>query len=377
MTMLSVKAAIKNTFPSNMDLSKGVMGSLLSDFYKPKRHPEAFPYRRSIRVLLKALEWPRAFYAIDDYPKNFNGGVAPLEIPLEPSAYWPHHCQGVANDGYYWFISNEWNLWKISYIVPLAFRGMGHFAFAGFPDYLDAIGYDHLGDVDYYNGYLYVPVEGWKEHPDAPTPLPRVGRIALFDAKTPLPAYIHSAELFNTKKPHLHPEIPISDEDKIESQIHAPWCAINPLNGLLFTSEDNADSLYVYERAVVTSTTRLATTKLELNYKGKFALKDSDGSPKSFKRIQGGVFSKNGHFYLVSDDRDEDGELSNSGIYGFDMISGRNVSYTWVEHDGDQELEGIDIWDQDELSASHAPGIGGQIHVMLGDRGAPTRRCLV
>ena len=53
------------------------------------------------------------------------------------------------------------------------------------------------------------------------------------------------------------------------------------------------------------------------------------------------------------------------------MISGRNVSYIRVKHDMDQELEGIDIWDQDELSASHAPGIGGQIHVMLGETEVP------
>ncbi len=373
MAMLGLKTALKNSFDRNrwdynIDLKKGVMGSLLNDFYKKGRHPETFPnqrnktmpYRRSIRALLKALEWPRTIDAIDDYPMDASPGSG--------KESWSHHCQGTANDGKNWFITSEWNLWKIPAEHPLA-ETEGS-PFATFPDYLSAKGYYHMGDLDYQSGHLYVPVEGHRYEGVWPfrTEIGIVGRIALFDPKPPVPVYIHSAELFNSERPH--PDL--SEEDKIETQTSVPWCAINPLNRLLFTSNFNADSLYVYEQAVVGSSTK-GIFMLELTYKGKFALKDSNGNSKSIYGIQGGVFSKNGHLYLVSDN---EVDLSNSGIFGFDMITGRNVCRTRVNfnpsYPADEELEGIDIWDLDAPGAPHVPSIKGQIHVIMVDVDIPT-----
>jgi hypothetical protein len=368
--MLSLKSAIKNGALGalrNIDLSKGVMGSLLNDFYK--RHPETFPYQRnktipyqrSIRALLKALEWPSKIEPVDDYPMDAAPG-------------WGNICQGVANDGKRnWFITNQRELWKIPVEQDLK-DPAGEIAFID--KHLSSAGYDHFGDLDYHGGYLYVPLEGADEDNNA-----LLCKIALFSAEAePTPSYIGSADLFNADKPHDD----IRPEDETETQIRAPWCAVNPLNKLLYTSFFNSDHLYVYEQAVANTIDGIVG--FELIYKGKFRLFDKDGvSPFSLIGIQGGVFSKNGHLYLVCNADNED-DLSKSGIFGFDMITGRNVCHTRVDYDPTehhipmpwpipdvpygpmQELEGIDIWDLDAPGAPYAPGIKGQIHVIMVDQ---------
>jgi hypothetical protein len=329
--MISVKTAIKNIFPM-IDLRKGIKGSLLHDFYN--KYPKTFPYKKSVRSLLKALEWPK--------PENYE---TILEYPEGVTFDWGDLGQGVANDGKNWFFSGQYALWKIPANYDLGGEIDEDTANVVRKDLdeddmpeLDSKGINHLGDLDYYKGHLYVPAERGK---------PPV-EIALFDAKTL--RYINSSGPLTAQKEF------------------ASWCAINPLNGYLYSSKSDTNSLCVYERAVLANTS-IGIFGLELTFVGNFDLFDEDGNPIFVNRVQGGVFSKNGHLYLVSDKahgtRDK-GEVPNSGIFGFDMITGRRMIHKVVPYDPsfhiDEELEGIDIWD---LDSDGAPNIHGQIHLLM------------
>jgi hypothetical protein len=123
-------------------------------------------------------------------------------------------------------------------------------------------GYIHAGDIDYYDGHIYVPLQFGQ---------PR--KVAVYDAQSL--DFIAAGDL--------------------EANGTAAWCAISPLNGLLYESkfyesdESSSDTtVSVYQR-------HLQANGLTLTYQGEFELFDSNGSKIILKRIQGEAFSKNGH----------------------------------------------------------------------------------
>lgn len=110
----------------------------------------------------------------------------------------------------------------------------------------------HFGGMDFYGGYLYVAVgerEIWVV--DAALKAPRKFRLP--------------------KEGHPGPDV--------------PWCSINPLNGLLYTSPFNGvDQLYAYDPAD------------GFAYRGALKLKHAP-----FGGVQGACFTNAGHVYLISD----------------------------------------------------------------------------
>lgn len=245
---------------------------------------------------------------------------------------WTEECQGVANDGCNWYFTQDRRLWKFLPDKKI---------YQPIPGEMLRLGYNHMGDLDYYNGKLYVPLEG--------TSPPR---ILLYRTEgTPAPVYLSNAELTH-----------FTTEGRIEPNTYSPWCAINPLNGLLYTSEFNTRILYVYSIHITSS------EKLILEPLGSFHLFDEVGKDLDMSRVQGGVFSHNtGHLYLVSDNKD----TNEGGIMGFDMITGRRAFHKVVDYDPKawpegEELEGIDIWNTPDgqihlimLQNENAPGAGG------------------
>jgi hypothetical protein len=320
MATLSFRKSLLERFP-DVNLDHGIFGAVANAFYKS--HRRTFPHE-SVRSLLKALEWPRQYDYIGDHPEGGQPG-------------WSEEVQGVTQDGSAWLFSqNEGGdtpkLWRFPFAHDLDEHvdkpdpGLA-IQQAELPLHLSAN--THFGDIDCFDGHVYVPLQ--YESPRT---------IAVYDAQTL--AFVASGHLTNGT---------------------GAWCAINPLNGLLYESpfyetEDVVSNLAlgVYER-------RLQGKTLTLTPLGEFELHDKQGGPIVIRRIQGGAFSKNGHLYLVSDSKD-----SRAGVYGFDMISGRvifhkKISYAFSWPDL-EELEGITICD---LDAGQAPHIGGQVHVILLD----------
>ncbi|HXW11746.1 MAG TPA: hypothetical protein VD694_03215 [Nitrososphaeraceae archaeon] len=261
---------------------------------------------------MKALEWPKIVEQLAEYPDAAAPG-------------WSNELNGVTNDGKNWYITQKDRIWKFPLSFDLnmdidtdeAHPGVLNNTIPSFYNYTVGTGYyfyDHLGDLDYYQGRLYVALEGHAyDHEsflELPAPSPK---IAIYDANSL--AFISAADVLGYKT------------DIVSS---CAWCAINPLNGLLFTSDStpNNNTLRVYMHYLSPD------GKLILNFAGYFPLVGP-----ALEQVCGGVFSKNGHLYLVTSrafftapiyDPNTDTwiprPIEKDGIFGFDMISGRQSS---------------------------------------------------
>lgn len=134
-----------------------------------------------------------------------------------------------------------------------------------------------------------------------------------------------------------------------------PWVAINPKNGLLYTSAFTISPanpylpIQVFRRSFVGN-------QLVLTWVDDIIIN------QTINRVQGGAFSPSGKLYLVSDDRN----TSNGGIYAIDV----NLRYVMARipvmynpgNLGD-ELQGITIMD---LAGKGSPYLG-QIHMLMID----------
>ncbi len=247
------------------------------------------------------------------FGSTFPDFVKSSEYPFKSSPGYSHKLQGVAHDSSHWYMTNRAKLWKIPVHRDLGVPAAWSIS-VGIPRQLGA--YNHLGDLDYYDGRLYVPLEG------------SASAIGVFDADL---NYVTHALLPNATD--------------------APWCAINPIDGHLYTSSFH-NSVVRKHRMTWSGNT------LTLTHVASIALRDRAGRPLTLDRVQGGVFSARGHLYLVSD-------VAGQGIKGFDLETGRQQANIPVQFDrDDEELEGIDIWD---LDGGQVPGINGQVHLQMID----------
>src|SRR5713101_1965538 len=219
MTSVQVREEILTRFPG-LNLAQGIRRALVHPFYAA--HPGTFPYP-SLRAMLKALQWPTHYEYIGDYPDESNPG-------------WTNIIQGVAHDDSHWFFSQRYHLWKIPVGHDLDEDIDTDDPPAGvlsddIPASLENQGYNHFGDLDCFAGHLYVPITALDFSGEGPQPPPVV---CAFDAGTL--KFLGAAEM--------------------TGPVNTPgaWCAVNPLNGLLFASpfwdddqQPSSFSLSVYE----------------------------------------------------------------------------------------------------------------------------------
>ncbi|MGC0417015.1 DUF6923 family protein [Embleya sp. AB8] len=168
--------------------------------------------------------------------------------------------QGVATDGQNWFFSWQNGLQRTtldgSKIVDRPFA---------IPKQIADLGGNHIGDIDYYNGKIYAPIEDGSayQHPF----------IALFDAKT----------LEFTGTAYALPQ-------NLHTQ-GVPWVAVDPARGYVYTAEwNNTTALNVFSLADLSFVKRvpLSSTVSRIQgakiYQGKlYAAADND--VKSIYRI--------------------------------------------------------------------------------------------
>jgi hypothetical protein len=261
------------------------------------------------------MQWPTAFTFVNDYP-------------AEASPGWTNNIQGVAHDHDHWYFAQaDEQIWRIPVGRNLAATvADGELAGAPIPSSLRFLGYDHFGDLDCFDGHLYVALEA--NDSDVPQP----PRVCAFDARTL--EFVGSAVL--------------------AGQGNAPWCAVHPTTGDLYSSTFDTSTLQVYRRGLL-GTSQGAVTGLELTHVGEFALFRPNGSPMHLARVQGGAFSRAGHLYLTSD-------VDGLGVVGIDMVCGR-TAFTYPKSDlpAGAEMEGVTVWDLDD---NRAPSISGQVHVV-------------
>jgi hypothetical protein len=232
---------------------------------------------------------------------------------------WTEECQGVTHDGSYWYLSSNHDGKQRVYRFSLANDVVSHVKLAG-------NGSNHLGDIDYAAGRIYCAMEG---------PV----KIVVID--TPPFNGWWSAAL-------------VGESGGDPPQSDCPWCAIHPWNGLLYSCNfggdaPGVDTLRAYRFEAATSRfIHVPSADIVLE--------------EHARKIQGAVFSKNGHVLLASNHTDD--------IRCYSVLNGRYLGRAAIQKDGSatvaEEVEGITIWE----GISYA-GVATHVHVILLDNDWP------
>jgi hypothetical protein len=235
---------------------------------------------------------------------------------------WTEECQGVAHDDTYWYISSNHEGKQRVYRFSLANNIEGYVKLAG-------NGSNHVGDIDYYQGRIYCAMENPVKIVIIDTPP--------FDVNGWWPA-----ELVGASGGGAPP------------QTSCPWCAVNPWNGLLYSSNngDNApgeDTLRAY-RFDSPSGHFIHVPSADIVLQEKL------------RRIQGAVFSKNGHVLLASNHSND--------IRCYSVLNGYYLGRAPIQKDDSwnvgEEIEGLTIWEG--ISYESVPT---HVHVVLLDNDSP------
>lgn len=294
--------------------------------------PKPIPQQQGKPINISKIEY------LGNFPSGRNNG-------------WSEKLNGVANDANNWFFTQEERLWKFPVSHDLNKKVTEPHPSAGIlrigiPNELK--GYNHYGDLDYYRGFLFIPIEG-----DGKIP-----RIAVFKASNL--AYIDS--------------YPLKWNGKAQQQ--AGWVAIHPESGLLYTSnntiEQNSNPILIYKFDFE----RLKQGKLVLNAHSNLYLKDENNNRIKMKPyLQGGVFSSNGENLYLVNGKAKDFDSKDGGIWVFNANNGKKIkkssqsgNFKFEFHPGVakyEEPEGITFWNLDNGKAPRIPG--GQLHVILRD----------
>jgi outer membrane protein assembly factor BamB len=273
----------------------------------------------SLRESLKKIDEPHPGKTIPVFPHGFQSFPRSLKKAMHAmnspdinkwtlintatfeNYQWTEECQGLTSDGESWFIVSNNEHHKGIYKFTFDFRNLLGATEIPWPA-------DHVGDPDYHNGKIYVPVES---------------------SSTPH-VWILDTNLVN---------LGVLELDASSKQgTRMPWCAINPWDGYLYTSifansdPDKgdyglADRLYVYD------------PNHNFLFKKEFPLV---GWGAALHNVQGGCFSNNGHIYIST------GSISTRGyVHAYSALNGQYLGQCFVPSDWSpgegEEMEGLAI----------------------------------
>jgi hypothetical protein len=306
---------------------------------------------------------------VDDYPSNHNSN-------------WTENLQGVTHDSEHWFFTQEEKLWKIHARRDLNADPITVDDQADMPGILDDLGCNHFGDPDHFEhngqGYLFIPVEGDDDCGKKPI-------VAVFRNEQGLPFIGHQA----------------LENETLDDNARIGWCAINPTNGLLYTSHNEInDKLPIFRYQV--DWDALENNQVIITPESNMTLWQTPARQNHVqipKYVQGGAFSLGGKLYIVGGkaikpliwkyiptflipliiDLFED----EGGIFVFDLFDDAGEAFGCLDvkssltdtpflyeyHPGywkSEEPEGLTHWDIDGLDFQ-VPGIEGQLHAILLD----------
>ncbi len=89
--------------------------------------------------------------------------------PNAKETQWSNKCQGVTHDADHWYITQTLQIWKIPASADLDFNEKTSATqVSPLPKHLQKVGYNHFGDLDYWEGYLFISLENKrKKNPPA------------------------------------------------------------------------------------------------------------------------------------------------------------------------------------------------------------------
>ena len=337
------------------------------------RTAEAGGYRK-VRIegyILKALDRDHYIKTISQVDARYLGNY-----PSDRQNGWSDNLQGVGHDQNNWFFTQKKRLWKfplthdLNKYVSLDKLPSGVQS-VKIPSILSNQGYNHFGDLVQYKGFLLIPLEA--EHETTGKVLSKIP-VAKDKVKSPK----------NSKKP-LIAVFKASDLSYIgsaqleEIQTKAGWCAVNPKNGLLYTSnnEINFNSRLL---AYTIDLKALIDKKKWLNYSGTKDLLDENGNIITVKGyMQGGEFSDDGKYLFIINGKGHDFNTKDGGIWVFNFRDGKKklksatsgvFKYEFKPGIRMQEPEGLTYWN---LDSRNAPKIKGKLHAILLNNDATNR----
>ncbi|MEZ5042899.1 MAG: hypothetical protein R2828_23590 [Saprospiraceae bacterium] len=292
------------------------------------------------------------------------------QYPKERYTNWSTELQGVTHDTGNWFFTQAEKLWKFPLThdlnKPVGGSSPAHGIYmCTIPDHLAKRGYNHFCDLDYFDGYLFVPIEG-----PSLFPLLLVYKAANLE-------YIGS---------HI-----------IREQTGAGWCAIDPIHKGLYSSNgyiDHQKTTHRLNRYAI-DFELLKQGKVVLTFIDHFYLWDESGKHHQNMKgyMQGGDFSEDGKYlYLVNGKDNKETAARDGGIWVFDTHTHRlftksystqsdfnhpnysktsiNENFKYEYHPGRdgfllkyEEPEGITVGNINGYK------IKGQIHVIMLDNG--------
>lgn len=272
--------------------------------------------------------------------------------PSDKWGSWTERLQGVGNNQDSWFFTQMGVLWKVPLSINLnntkkmspgrSFPGVLR---VGMPEELKRLGFNHFGDLDVANGYIFIPIE---RSPN------QTAVIAVF-------------------REH---DLSFVSYAFLPNRTRSGWCSIAP-NGWLFTSHNKIDSnnpIYVYEidwnslrnygRLNLRLVRNFYLTRIPQEYGGDLS-----------EYMQGGDFSTDGRYLFLMNGRTVAGhETHDRGIWVFrnenyergvfvtkSSQNGQNLRYEY-KPGLFEEPEGITYWD---IDSQDPHGKGGQLHAIL------------
>ncbi len=273
--------------------------------------------------------WQSYYFFLNDHPD-------------QEENYWSHEAQGIAHDDNHWYITQDTDLWKIPVGDDLNDDSAGDNTLHVEIDdlHIGDLGYNHFGDFEHFEslgiGYLFIPITGPDGNP--------CNAVAVFRADTL--SYVD------------HVCVP-----------DASWSAFDPDGRLYFGHHSGLRRFDVDWVALHNDRTLLLQDETNI------PLNDASGRFLEMPANQGGVFSPDGTLLYVTNGV-PGAPAADQGIHVFDTSNWRriqrstngsglfNFEFDPTEALSDEEPEGITIWDLDD---GRAPGIRGQLHVILLD----------
>lgn len=292
----------------------------------------AYLTKSGIKLPISIPSW------FQSYPNSLKEILRVIQLPNPQITQWKRHWENFDEDwtddfqglthawSNIWFFSNRDELLKVQWDQN-AFQILKKI-------HRDSLGsqlkpYDHMGDIAYYNGLVFVPFE--------PTNWDRWAVLLAFSTDLKLVGW---AQLSGKK------------------DYHAAWCAVNPWDECVYTSDGSADVSYFYVYDVSALYKLLAQNifqkQIVIKPKAKkfHIYKDKPhGTPDKLRDIQGVAFSPNGRIYItlasVSQRIAGKAVAWDNNMACYDALTGVRLGYMEIPHPDSttvgEELEGITI----------------------------------
>lgn len=282
-----------------------------------------------------ALTWSWMGQGITGMADPLVSQLTPLpDIWVEPGSYWSNEAQGMTTDGDSWYLTSNGEAGVRAYSGDIGNKvilGEVYVPFMAFEtsDLQWASAPPHLGASDCFAGMLYVPLQDpngdigfgvWKMRTDFEQAT-REGRFVAYD---------------------------VFELDEPVTGAHFAWCAVNPLNGRLYSATANGSLFVAFDKDFMT---RCREDDIHLSW-----------VPQDAKWFQGAAFTCGGRLLVVKGPPNADGWL-----YCYSSVTARLLGYNDLGTFGHKGT-----WEGSETEGITVRAYGaGYVHVLEIDNRDP------